>query len=99
MMSKAEARTRAQLLKQLREEHKETVWHTQERLKEQNEIRRGITRTLQEAAKTVPEIAAATGLPAQQVLWHVMAMKKYGLLRQTEMNGQYFLYEMIKETK
>jgi predicted transcriptional regulator len=94
-MSKAETQTRAQLLKQLREEYEDSV----ERLKEQTEIRRGITRSLQEGPKTVPAIAENTDLPAHQVLWHVMAMKKYGLLRETEMDGQYFQYELVKEKK
>jgi len=98
-MSREEAKKRAQLLKQLREQHKETVTHAQELLKEQNAIRKQIRQALKDAPKTVPDVAEETGLPSVQVLWHITAMKKYDLVIEGEMDGEYFQYALVKETK
>ena len=98
-MSKEEAKKRAQFLKKLREQHQETVARTQELLKEQNAIRRQIRQAMKDAPKTVPEVAEATGLPADQVLWHLTAMKKYDLVAEGEMDGEYFQYALVKEAK
>jgi predicted transcriptional regulator len=47
--------------------------------------------------KTVPEIAQAAQLPSDQVLWHVMAMKKYDLVREIGMEGEYYQYQLTEE--
>jgi predicted transcriptional regulator len=96
MTTKEEAKKRAILLKRLREEHKETVSRTQALLKEQKAIRRQICQPLREAPRVVPELAEITGLPADQVLWHVTAMKKYGLVVESGMCGEYYLYQMAE---
>ena len=95
MTTKEDAKKRAIFLKKLREEHKETVARSQELLKEQKAIRRDICKHIRAEAKPVPEIAVLTGLPANEVLWHVTAMKKYGLIVETEMCGEYYLYQRI----
>jgi predicted transcriptional regulator len=95
MKNKEEAKKRAILLKRLREEHKETVARTQALLKEQKAIRREICKHMRETPKVVPELAEMVGLPADQVLWHVTAMKKYGLVVETGMCGEYYLYQYI----
>lgn len=97
MTTKEEAKKRAILLKHLREEHKETVTRTQALLKEQKAIRRQICRPMREAPKAVPELAEITGIPADQVLWHVTAMKKYGLVVENGMCGEYYLYQMAED--
>jgi predicted transcriptional regulator len=97
MKDKEEAKKRSQLLKQIREEHKETVDRTQVLLKEQKDIRRQLSQALQDGPKTVPEIASATGLPSHEVLWHVTAMKKYDLAAEAGMSGEYVLYQLVKE--
>ena len=99
MTNKEEAKKRAILLKRLREEHKETVTRTQTLLKEQKAIRRQICQHMREEAKAVPEIAEITGIPADQVLWHVTAMKKYGLIIETGMCGEYYLYQRVEDKK
>lgn len=98
MKDKEEAKKRSQLLKRIREEHKETVERTQALLKEQKEVRRTLSQVLQEGPKTVPEIAAATGLPTHEVLWHVTAMKKYDLAAEAGMSGEYVLFQLVKES-
>lgn len=44
---------------------------------------------------TVPELVATTGLPSNTVLWQITAMKKYGILREKEIDGDYPRYELI----
>jgi predicted transcriptional regulator len=97
MKDKEEARKRSQLLKRIREEHKETVERTQALLKDQKVIRRQLSKVLQDGPKTIPEIAAAIDLPTHEVLWHVTAMKKYDLAAEAGMSGEYFLYQLVEE--
>ncbi len=97
--AKEDAKKRAIFLKRLREEHKESVAQAQELLKAQQATRREICQVMRETPKTVPEIAAATGLPTHDVLWHVTAMKKYGLVVETGMCGEYYLYQRVKDGK
>ncbi len=93
------AKQRSQFLKQLRDEHRDTVEQVQARLKEQKDIRRQIAQVMGNEPKTVPEIAAASGLPAEQVLWHIMAMKKYNLVIETGQSDEYYVYQQVKEVK
>lgn len=97
MKDKDEAKKRSQLLKQIREAHKETVERTQELLKEQKGIRRRLSQIFQEGPKTIPELATTTDLPSQEVLWHVTAMKKYDLAAEAGMSGEYVLYQLVEE--
>ncbi len=90
-MSKASER--GQMLKQLREEHKEGVEWAKAALKKQKELRRQMCAPMREGPKTVPELAVASGLPADEVLWHLMAMKKYDLVEEVGMCGDYYLYQ------
>ncbi|MCA9956144.1 MAG: helix-turn-helix transcriptional regulator [Ardenticatenaceae bacterium] len=99
MSTKEDAKTRAIFLKRLREQHKETVDKAQARLKEQKAIRRQICQPTRDEPKTIPEIAALTGIPAHEVLWHITAMKKYGLVTETGMCGEYYLYQRVEEPK
>ena len=97
-MSQEDAKKRIALLKRLREEHKDTVANAQALLKAQQMIRRQICQAMGDAPKTVPEVAEAAGLPADQVLWHLTAMKKYDLAVETGMGGEYYLYQLAKES-
>ncbi len=97
--TREEAKQRTALLKKLREQHQSTVGRTQALLKEQNALRKQIRQAMRDATKTVPEIAEATGLPASEVLWHITAMKKYDLVAETGMNGEYYMYQLVEEAK
>jgi predicted Rossmann fold nucleotide-binding protein DprA/Smf involved in DNA uptake len=99
MSTTSNAKQRSQFLKQLREEHRETVEQTQARLKEQKDIRRKIAQAMGDEPQTVPEIAAASGLPAEQILWHVIALKKYNLVIETGQRDEYYLYQRAEENK
>jgi predicted transcriptional regulator len=61
-----------------------------------NKIRRDIIAALKGGPKTVPELARATGLEPKAALWHVMAMRRYGMVVEGERRGDYFEY-VLKE--
>lgn len=99
MDDKEKAKQRTATLKRLREEHAETVERTQAVLKEHQAIRKQIKEAMGEDSKTVPEVAEATKLPSTQVLWHMMAMKKYDLIVEVDMEGEYYQYQLAQEKK
>lgn len=94
---KDDRRERTARLKALREQHAETIAATRERLKAQQAARRAICSAMRGGARTVPEIAAASELPAQEVLWHVTAMKKYDDVVEIGQCGEYYQYALTKE--
>jgi len=87
------------MLAELRKQHGAQAREAQELLKQQQTRRRGLLEALQDGPRTVPQLAAATGLPAHEVLWHVAAMRKYGHLEEAGMDedGDYYLYGRPKE--
>jgi predicted transcriptional regulator len=99
MTALPDSKKRGAALKHLREQHKDSVERTQVLLKEQQTIRRQICQVLRDSPKTVPEVADATGLSAHQVLWHVTAMKKYSLIQESGMSGEYYLYRLPQEAQ
>ena len=101
MESKEKARQRTQMLVELRKQHGERVKGAQELLKEQQAARKTISRAMQGGPRSVPQLAAATGLTAHEVLWHLAAMKKYGLVEEAGMDDaeEYYLYRLSKEEK
>ena len=99
MMTKAEARQRTKLLKRLRGEHQETVAATQALLKEQRKTANQICQAVRDKPKTVPEMAELIGLPSHEVLWHVAALKKYGILEEAGACGMYYLYQPTEEAR
>lgn len=99
MSEKDAAKDRIQLLKRLREEHADTVSQTQEKLKTQQAIRKQIRQALAKGPMTVPEVAQATDLPTDTVLWHVTAMKKYDLIDEVGMSGEYYQYQLAEVKK
>jgi len=92
------AKARSQMLKQLREGHQETVERTQSLLKEQKKIQRDICKVMEAGPRTVPDIAEALALPTHEVFWHLTAMKKYDLILEDSMQGEYYLYKLVEET-
>ena len=82
------------LRKKLREEHAESVKRTQEHLKEQKAFRKPLQEALKDVPMTVPELAAITGQPSHEVLWHVTAMKRRGIVIETDKDGEYYRYQL-----
>jgi hypothetical protein len=91
------AKKRTAVLKGLRAEHAETVARTQVLLKEQKQVQKKICASIREKAKTVPEIAAEVEMPTHKVLWYLTGYKKYDLVAEDGMCGEYVLYKMVQE--
>ena len=96
-MNKVEARARAEMLKGLRKEHSVTVKRTQTLLKEHKRIHREICKAIRDTAKTIPEIAEVMEMPSHEVLWHITALKKYDVVAEEGMCGEYVLYTRAEE--
>lgn len=79
-------------MKKLRAERKQTIVAVTARVKEQKKAIASIKEVLQQGESTVPEIAAATGLPSASVLWYIAALKKYGQVVEGAQDGGYFRY-------
>ncbi len=97
MDKKEAARARSEMLKRLREVHKETVKSTQQLLKEQKRIQQVMCQALRERPKTIPEIAQEVEMPTHEVLWYISSYKKYGIVKESGMCGDYPLYEKVEE--
>jgi predicted transcriptional regulator len=97
-MSEKEAKqVRAHALKELRAKHQETVDRTQALLKEQGKVEREILKLIKDESMTIPAIASQVELPTNRVLWFVTALKKYDLIREDGMDGEYVLYRRNEE--
>ena len=97
MMEKEAAKKRTAMLKQLRAEHAESVTRTQALLKEQKQVQKLLCQSIREQAKTVPEIAVEVDMPTHEVLWYLTAYKKYDIVIEEGMCGDYVLYKRVQE--
>jgi len=97
MTTQPKVPSRAELLKQLRTTHAESVKRAQALLKEQKHLQEELCALFRERPRTVPEVAQATGLPTEKILWFLAAMKKYGLVVEAGMCGDYPLYQKAEE--
>lgn len=86
-----------QALKQFREQHSAVAGTLKKYVADFRQDRKQITEALRKGAGTVPELAVQTGLPAEQVLWHVTAMRKYGTVQEAGPEGDYVKYEFIEQ--
>lgn len=92
-------RKRNEMLADLRKEKRDQVALAQSALKEQQAVRKTLSRVMQGEARSIPEIAETTDIPPHDVLWHVNAMKKYGEVIEDGMDEdfEYYLYRLAKE--
>jgi hypothetical protein len=63
-------------------------------LKEQQDVRKKLRAALAGGPRTVPEIAGASGVDAGRVLWHLMAMRRYGEVAEAGERDRYVLYSL-----
>lgn len=91
--------SRGEMLKRLREQHAATVERTQALLREQKRVQQEICKILRDTPKTVPDVAAALNMPANEVLWYMASFKKYGLIVEKGMCADYPLYVKAEENK
>ncbi|KAF0108130.1 MAG: hypothetical protein FD146_1144 [Anaerolineaceae bacterium] len=96
---KTEAPSRGEMLKRLRETHAVSVERTQVLFRAQKQMQQAICQFIRETPKTVPEIAAEIGKPSHEVLWFVASLKKYGIVVEAGMCGDYPLYQRAKEAQ
>ena len=66
--------------------------------KDQRETRKALQNALKAGPRTVPELARETNLPSHKVMWHLMAMKRYGELVEAGEAGDYVKYA-LKESE
>lgn len=64
--------------------------------RQQTEELKAIRKVLKDGPHTVPEIAATTRIPGQKTMWYVMALKRYGEVKEAGREGDYFRY-VLKE--
>jgi DNA-binding IclR family transcriptional regulator len=81
-------------LKKLREERRVWVENAKQSIRVQNQIIKQIKAQITDAAKTIPEIARASGMPTSQVLLYIAGLKKYGMVAEAEKDGDYFRYRL-----
>jgi biotin operon repressor len=97
MSEVSEKRTeKKEAMKRLRESRKGIIKTTSARVKENRKAIKAIKEQLQDEARTVPEIAAATGLASAEVLWFIATLKKYGEIVEGDKDGGYFRYHLTK---
>lgn len=65
--------------------------------KEQRDYTKAIASALKDGPHTIPEIAQTSNLPSDKVMWHLMAMKKYGRIAEAGRQGDYFRYALKGE--
>ena len=81
-------------LKKLKAARKEQIAAVTSRMKEQRRAVKAIKESLAGSELTVPELAAATGLPVAEVLWYVASLKKYGEILEGPKAGSYYRYRL-----
>jgi hypothetical protein len=67
------------------------------RNREQRRLLKRLKAALEDGPRTVPEVAAATGLETGEVLWHLMALRKFGEIVEGEEREGYFEYALPEE--
>ena len=99
MSDKMTAKEKTALLKSLKEAHADTAAAAQEHLKAQQQIRRALKKAMKSGPMTIPQIAEAVDMEKDLVLWHVVAMKKYDEVIETDQEGDYYLYALANWKK
>ena len=69
-----------------------------QKLKEYNQIKKLILKSLELEAKTIPQIAGETKLPLDVVTFYLMTLRKYGSVETGEIDDmdEYFSYKLKK---
>ena len=63
-------------------------------LKDQQDVRKKLRAALAGGPRTIPDLAVAIGLEAGRVLWHLMAMRRYGEIAEAGERERYVLYAL-----
>ena len=57
--------------------------------------RKALLKFLEQKPATVPQISEALQIPADEALWHVTGMRKYGKVAEEGEDGDYPLYALV----
>ncbi len=87
-------RKRKEFLMRLRKGRAVQVERARDLQKEKKAVRRKVKSALAKGPVTVPAVALAAGIAPDAALWHVTAMKKYGLAVEEGMDGDWPLYRL-----
>jgi hypothetical protein len=93
----SDKKDRKEAMKQLRRSRSKWIKKASAAVKSQKKSLKLIKEHLGKGDGTVPEIADATGIATQEVLWFMAALKKYGEIVEAEKDNGYFRYA-LKET-
>jgi predicted transcriptional regulator len=76
----------------------EQIRDLREVIRDEMFMRDKVLATLQEGPRTVPEIAEAMGSPVHEVMYWLMAARKYGLVAEVkDPDDDYFQYELVEK--
>lgn len=81
-------------MKKLRQSRKHIIKATSAKVKADRKIIQAMKEQLRGGARTIPEIAQATGIASSEVLWFVATLKKYGEILEGDKEGGYFRYTL-----
>jgi Helix-turn-helix domain len=78
----------------LRERHGGISAELKAYVSNQQKVYKALRAALRAGPRTVPQLAAECGIPSPEVMWHLMALRRYGeVLDGPEKNG-YLLYTL-----
>jgi hypothetical protein len=81
----------------LKERRGGTSPEVKERIRRHRKLRKAIRAALAGGPRTVPELSGELELPSHDVLWMLMAMKKYGEIEEGEERESYHEYSLHEE--
>lgn len=90
----ADVKKLAEQLKKLNELRGPVPQELRDLVAAQNKAQQAILKALKEGPRTAPELAAAAGLDAQQALWFVAGLRKYGKIEDVPGRGDYPKYAL-----
>jgi predicted DNA-binding ArsR family transcriptional regulator len=69
--------------------------------KQFKDIKKSITKLLEEGPKTIPQISETLNMPADKITYHLMTCRKYGGIEVMGIDDmdEYYLYGISKEIK
>jgi hypothetical protein len=77
-----------------KERHGQAPAELLERVREQNHRKAAVKRALVAGPLTVPELASAVEISAQEALWMLIALRKYGVVVEDGQDGDYVRYAL-----
>ena len=97
-IDKAAAHERSAMMAGLRKQRIDSFKETQLHVKVQNKIRKTLKKSLKAGPHTIPQLAEETELSKSDVLWHVSAMLRYGLVVEAGMDEdeEFYMYTLAK---